>query len=1049
MIKELLLLGCFLLFACFQVAGQKTVTGKARDESGGPLPGVSVLLKGTSVGTVSDADGNFSITLTESQAAGAVLVFSFIGYTQQEHVVGERTNIDVTLQPDIQTLNEVVVVGYGTMRREDISGAVSSVLTKDLPQVANTSINHMLQGRAPGLNISQRSAQPGGGLNINIRGAISPQGSNAPLYVVDGVPLFNNSQPEPGLSGGQLGFDGGVDRNPLNTINPSDIESIDILKDASATAIYGASAANGVVLITTKRGKEGPASVEYRGSYTVQTPLDYIDFFKAKEFMQQHNRLAHDQYLFLNRIAPYGNTDPSTVAAFNPRFSTYDIQNVGQGTDWLDLLIRNGKIQEHNVSVSGGTEKTRIYTAINFYDQEAILENSGFRRYTGRLNVDQELGSRVKVGLNLTASQINSTNVSTGSNSGGVEKYNMLQAAFSFSPTNEIFTPEGRYTRSFDPLITNPAAFLIMDDNLTTSRFFVAPNVEVKILDNLKLTLTGGVDRQHAQRGFYLPRAVENVQYPRGSAQKSTNNIGNYTSEAYLTYDKAIGDLSLNVVAGGGLYKTMTDFFDVTAVDFFTDVFEDDNIGAATGKELSSFGSFKSERNRQSLFSRINLGFKDKYILTLTGRYDGDSEFAANKKFGFFPGASVAWKISSEEFLADAVVLTGLKLRAGVGRAGNPMNAGSAIALMGLNPAGGVQDQYTYPIGNTIYNGVALLQLANPNLSWETNETINIGLDLELWRGRLNATVEVYQRTAKDLLDWDRLPLSNEIVRKRANIGSTRSRGIELILNSVNIQGALTWSTTFTGTTYESFWVERNLATPLNPWIRDDDPYTAIYGWRTDGIIQSREEIPGHMPNANPGNIHYVDINGDGVLDAKDVVLLGQGAPTWNLGLANTFKYKNFDLNFFFNAFLGNLRSTNSIGRGYDPNNPGGRLSIPNMQNVPTDVRRVWTADNSEGDLPGIANDRYIGNNPASNDNFPNHDFTLQRADFVRLRNVTLGYNFSNSLLQNKFVRSVRIFVDAQNLAMFTDFGGFDPEFNETNPFPQAVSTTVGVNVGF
>ena len=1036
MIKNLLILMCFVLSSLAALA-QKTVTGKVSDETGSPLPGVSVLLKGTTIGTVSDADGNFSISIQQSDAGNATLVFSFIGFIQQEVPVGSQSSINVTMEPDIQTLNEVVVVGYGTMRREDISGAVTSISTKELPQVANTSINHLLQGRAPGLNISQRSAQPGGGMNINIRGAISQQGNNSPLYVIDGVPLFNNDQPEQGLSSGQLGFGGGVDRNPLNTINPSDIESIDILKDASATAIYGASAANGVVLITTKRGKEGPLNVDYRGSYTVQTPGDYVEVLGSKEFMQQHNRLAHDQYLFNNELAPYGSADPSSVAPFNPRFTTYDIQTMGgQGTDWLDLLMRNGEIHEHNVSISGGNKNTKIYTAFNLFDNKGVLENSDFRRYTGRLNVDQRLGSRVNLGINLTASQINSTNSSTGSNSGGSEKYNMLQAAYSFAPNLGIYEEDGTFTRSYSPLITNPAAFLIMDDELTTSRLFVAPKVEIEILSSLKLSLVGGLDQQNSQRGFYLPRAAENPQFPNGSAQKSNGNIGNYSSEAYLTFNKSFEGLTVNVVAGGGLYRTTSSGFNVEAVNFFTDTFEDDNLGAAIDKNLSNFGSWRSERDRQSLFSRVNLSYKDKYILALTGRIDGDTQFAEKAKVGFFPGVSAAWRISEESFMEGVGLISDLKLRAGIGQAGNPINSGSWLAL--LRPA------YKFPIGGNVYPGVAQSQLRNPDLTWETNETINLGLDIEILGGRVSATAEVYQRTAKDLLDWDVLPLSNEITRKRANIGSTRSQGVEFTLNTVNIKAPFTWTTTLTGNTYKSFWVERNLATPLPEWVKEGDPLTAIYGWETDGIIQSVEEIPAHMPNANPGNIQFVDQNNDNVLNGQDVVLLGQWDPAWNIGLANTFRYKNFDLNFFFNAFLGNMASTNSIGRGYDPNSPGGRLALANMENVPIEVREVWTADNPDGTLPGMANNPYGGNNPSGR-----HDFTLQRADFARLRNVTLGYALSNTLLNKTFIRSVRVFVDVQNLATFTEFEGFDPEFSETNPYPQAISTTVGVNVGF
>ncbi len=1069
--KSLLLLNCFLLFACLTVSAQKTVSGKVVDESSGVLPGVNILLKGTTTGTVTGADGTYSLSIPDAQNEG-ILLFSFIGFAEQEIAIGNQSVVNVTLLPDIQTLSEVVVVGYGTLKREDISGSVSSVQTKDLPKVANTSIDQLLQGRVPGLNMAQRSAQPGGGLNINIRGAISPQGANSPLYVIDGVPIFNNSSPEQNLTGGgQLGYGGGVDRNPLNSINPSDIESIDILKDASATAIYGASAANGVVLITTKRGKAGPAQVEYRGSYTLQTPKEYIDLFGPREFMQHHNRLAHDRYLYQNNIAPYGNVDPSSAPPEpSPTFSSSDIQSiVGKGTDWLDLLLRNGAIHEHNISISGGNENTKYYSAFNFFDNDAILENSNLRRYTGRVNVDQRLGGRVTLGLNLTASQTNNTNISSGGNSGGTEKYNMLQAAYAYSPTVEIFDAQGKYSKSFNGMITSPASFLIMDDNSVTTRFLASPNIEVKILDALKLNVVGGIDRQNSQRDFYIPRAAQNVQLPNGAAQKYNSNIGNYSSEAYLTYTKTIGTSNLNVVAGAGMYRNETSNFGIEAVDFFTDALSGDNIGIATAKDLSTFSSFRTQRNRQSLFSRVNYSYKDKYIVTLSGRYDGDSEFAANKKFGFFPGLSVAWRLSNENFMSGATFLSDLKLRVGVGRAGNPLNAGSAIELLGLNPDAQVQNRFNYPIGGVVHSGVTQLQLANPNLTWETNETINVGLDFGIAGNRISGSLDVYQRTAKDLLDNNQLPFNNAIGQISTNIGTTRSQGVELQINSVNVEGPLTWRTSFNISTYKSFWVERNQTRPLNSWVKKDDPLSAVYGWRTDGIIQSNSEIPAYMTDANydplervgnasPGNIKYVDANGDGKLNGDDVVMLGQRAPTWNIGLANSFTYKNFDLNFFFYASGGNIASINSIG-AFNNASPGERLAASDTQNAPEDIARVWTADNPTGDWPGLAQDRYAGKNPATNPavgNNPvlypqtdNHDFYLQKANFIRLKNITLGYTFSNDLLSSKFLRSVRIFVDVQNLAKFTNFDGFDPEFTEINPYPQALSSTVGINVGF
>jgi TonB-linked SusC/RagA family outer membrane protein len=1058
MIKNLLLLSCFLLFMGFAASAQRIVTGTVLDESGGALPGVNILLKGTTTGTVTGSQGTYSISIPENQTDG-VLLISFIGYSSQEVPIAGRSIIDVSLLPDVQTLGEVVVVGYGTQKREDISGAVTSVHTKDLPQVANTSVNQLLQGRVPGLNIAQRSAQPGGGLNVNIRGAISQRGSNAPLYVIDGVPIFNNDRVEQGLVGGQLGFDGGADRDPLNSINPADIESIDVLKDASATAIYGSSAANGVILITTKRGKQGPAQVQYRGSYTIQSPKKYIEFFRAKEFMQQHNRLAHDYYLYSNDLGPYGNADPAAVSPFTPFFSTADLLNyTGKGTDWLDLMIRNGKIAEHNFSISGGNENTRIYTAFNYFNNDAILENSNLRRYTGRMNLDQKIGGRIKLGLNLTASQINNNNVSSGANSGGSEKYNMLQAAYSYSPLLEVFDENGKYTKTYDTRIINPASFLILNDKSVTTRMIVAPNVEVKIFDALKLNIVGGIDRQNSQRSFYIPASLATPAYPTGAAQKSNANIGNYTGETYLTFDKKVGQGALSIVAGGGLYRTTTDQFNIDAVTFFTDAFQDNNIDAATGKTLSSFASGRSERNRQSLFGRINYSLKDKYIVTFTGRMDGDSEFAANNKFGFFPGLSVAWRISNENFLSGVSQISDLKLRVGAGRVGNPLNAGSAIDLIGLNPTD-PQNQYTYPVGGAVLNGVSTLQRSNPNLTWETNETINIGLDFGLFNDRVSGALDVYQRTAKDLLDEDRLVRNNEVFRIPANIGSTRSQGIELMLTTVNLAGPLTWSTTFTGTTFKSYWVERNLAVTLPDWVKKDDPLSAVYGWETDGIITGADDRPSYMPNANPGNIKYIDQNNDGQLNGSDVVMLGQRTPKWNIGLANSFSYKGIDLNFYFSGFFGNIASTNSLGMGFNPNSPGDRLAGINgssIQNVPTYVRRVWTADNPTGDLPGLAPDMYAGNNPSTNTNpvftnpnFENHNFYAQRADFVRLRNITLGYTLSKNLLGKAFIRSARIFIDLQNVAKLTKFDGFDPEFTEINPYPQALSTTIGVNVGF
>ncbi|MFD1002848.1 SusC/RagA family TonB-linked outer membrane protein [Ohtaekwangia kribbensis] len=1034
MIKKLLFTMAMLITVCYGLqAQQKVITGKITDENGSELPGVNVLLKGTSLGTVSDQAGAYSLSIPESQSSGT-LVFSFIGYLSEELAINNQTSVNIQMMPDIQTLSEVVVVGYGTQRREDISGAVSSVKASELPQVANTSIDNLLQGRAAGLNLTQRSAQPGGGLNVNIRGAISPNGNNTPLYVIDGVPVLNNGSAEPSLNDSNLGYYGGVDRNPLSSINPSDIESIDILKDASATAIYGSAAANGVVLITTKRGKAGAVTTEYRGSYTIQSPKDYYDLLDATQFMQQQNRLAKDKYLYDNGIAPYGTTDPSSVGAFTPKFTDEQIRTAGAGTDWTDKVMRNGSIQEHNISLSGGTDKTKLYTSFNYYNNKAILENSDFVRYTGRVNLEQKLGGRVKFGLNLTLSQINNNNASSGANAGGVEKYNMLQSAYAFSPTVGVYDEDGNYTKTFDPLITNPVAFLAIKDKTRTSRIIASPTLEVKITDALKGNVVVGIDKQSSTRNFYLPRAVQNSQLPEGMAQLGQGSLDNYTTEAFLTYDKKVGPGNLSLVLGAGYYNSVQESFSMQAVDFFTDALQYNNIGIGANKEKAIMSSYRSPNaTKISQFFRANYSLLDKYIVTFTGRRDGSSTFPEDK-YGFFPGISAAWRINQEDFLKNSTLISDLKLRAGYGTVGNdrisPTNA------LDLYESG-----FYYLIGNTYYNGVTLAQVGNQNLTWETDVMINVGLDFGLWSDRLSGSFEIYQRTAKDLLDFNRLPSNNADGQVAANVGSTRSQGIELSLTSTNVDnGSLRWTTTLNVSTFKAYWVERNPQVALPEYIGENDPINAVYGWRTDGIITSTGDVPSYMAGAKPGNIKYIDSNGDGELNSKDVVMLGNTSPKWNVGLGNTVTYKNFDLNFFFYGFLGQSAFNNYSGF-YDPL----RIANTNSQNTLTDVSRIWTAENSTGDLPGIASNPYSGSNPTGT-----HDFYLEKASFVRLKNITLGYRLPDKLWGNrKFIQSARVFVDVQNLAVFSNYNGYDPEFTEVNPYPQALSTTFGVNLKF
>ncbi|MDQ2657510.1 MAG: SusC/RagA family TonB-linked outer membrane protein [Bacteroidota bacterium] len=743
--------------------------------------------------------------------------------------------------------------------------------------------------------------------------------------------------------------------------------------------------------------------------------------------MQQQVRLSYDQYLNTNNLPPYGNS--TTAPVFTPRFSFADMAAAGIGTDWLDLLMRDGRIQEHNVSLSGGTDETRVYTSFNLYDNKAVLVNSDFVRYSGRLNVEQKISKWLKLSVNLTMSQTNSNNASSGAGGQG-EKFNSLQAAYAFSPALGIYDDDGNYTRTLNTQITNPAAFLIINDKLRSSRLFVNPNVEVKVTDNLKVNFVGGVDKQESDRKVFVPAKAQNFLFPDGIAQQATFSVHNYSAEAYATYTRIVGDHDISVVGGAGYYKSFDERFDAQGVGFFTDALGYDNLGLATNTARNFIASNRSpDLIKISQFLRANYAFKSKYYLTLTARNDGSSNFAANKKWGFFPGISAAWRIKDEPFLATSPLVSDLKLRIGYGTVGNDANL-NAIAL--YSSAGG-----QFLIGETYYPSVSLSQLENPDLSWETVKTTNIGIDFGLWNDRLTGSVEFFRADRLDILTVTPLPINNAVSSFNTNLGgSQRRQGIDLAITSHNLQGTLGWETSFNISTYNNRWLERSPFITLQPYQNVDDRTDAVYGWRTAGILRSVSERPAYMPNARPGNILYEDVSADGLLDVNDVVLLGYSSPKWLFGFGNHFTYKGFDLDIFVYGRLQDYQ-LNDLAGFYTP----GRIGVPQGLNTLKDIKDVWSNDNPDGIYPGVAADAYTGSNPSGT-----HDFYRKPINFARIRNITLGYTFGS----NRVFRSARLFVDVQNVALLTNYDGFDPELAQTaNPYPPAVSTTLGVNLTF
>lgn len=1012
-----------------------SVSGTVKDESGQALPGVSVAVKGTSIGGITNAKGQYKLTVP---TGNNTLVFSFIGYANQETQINGQVSINVILSTESKSLNEIVVVGYGTQNKRDVTGAVSTIKASDLNTTNAVSIDNLVQGKAAGVNVNAYTSQPGGDVSVTIRGALSPNGSNAPLYVIDGLPLTTMAYESVPTAGD---FRGNIDRSPLAGINPNDIASVDILKDASATAIYGSAAANGVILITTKKGKDGATTVNYNGTYSVQGLKKYLQPLNATQFENAVNNYSEEYYKFNNKIAPYGTTDPSSVAAFAPYFSPDQIAAAGTGTNYVNYALRNGYINDQNISISGGNANTKVFTSFNYFDQQGLLKNSNFTRYAGRVNIDQKLGSAVNFSLGVSYSQVNNNNVPVG-HSGDIDSPSLLQSVLQFPSTIPVLNAQGQPSPAYYPRTPNPASFFQITDQTFTKRLIITPNLQVNILEGLKLNITGGIDNNSSDNQFYIPISANFSTVPTGDAQRSFSKTNNYSTEAYLTYDKKINKSHFSAVAGVGYYESNDDGFGLDAVGFTTDAFGVNNIGIANNKDASSVNSYKDARTKLSQFTRLNYTYNNKYILQFTGRFDGTSNFPQTHQFGFFPGISGGWLINQENFLKDVKWVSLLKLRGGYGTSGNESITASHNYVYSLYA---LTNNFGYLFGDQYYNsGFIQTQLGNPDLKWETDAQIDVAIDFGFFNNRITGSFDYFQRTAKDLLDFRVLPSQNAITTQAFNVGSTRSKGVELTLNTQNITSTdFTWSSTFTFGTAKSYWIKRNPAVTLAPYIGYNDPIHAVYGWETAGLIKSVSDIPKYQAGAYVGNIKYVDANNDGKLDINDVKYLGNTDPKGSFGLNNSFKYKSFDFNFFIYGSYGYLSYD-----GYAQFAQTGKLTRSGAPgNADVHALQTWATFNPNGIYPGVAADVAAANNPTGANNY----LAIKNGYFARLKDITLGYTFPATLLGNKKVlKSARIFIDVQNLFYVTNTTGIDPELSrDNNPYPVALTTAFGISAKF
>lgn len=1014
---------------------KKDITGKVLDDKGQPLVGANIKGKGTSITARTDVDGSFNIALPDGINS---LVVSFIGMETQEVLI-TGGSMTIILKSEGQKLEDVVVIGYGTTKRKDVTGAISTIKTTEIPKGANTSIDQALGGRAAGLVVTQTSGQPGAAPTVQIRGNAS-FASYGVLYVVDGVPIDDGAR-EPGSG---TPFGSGVSRSPLNFINPNDVESVEVLKDASAAAIYGARAGAGVILITTKRGKKGDPKVSYSFTGAYQQPADFYDILNKHDYMVERNRITKEKYLLTQKIAPYGTTDPSTVPAFVPKYSQAEIDKAGTGTNAIDAVTQSGYIRQHDLSISGGTDKTKYFISGNYLDQEGVIKTSSYKRYSGRINLDQMITEKLKVGVNVVESKSFSDNASIGT--GENETAGIILSAFYHPPTVDLQAADGSYPLNPDYKNSpNPLSFLENTDETILNRLLTSGYAEWEIIKDLKAKANLSYDQSNSKRNVYLPKSFLYGFRNGGVANISESGSNTSLAEYTLAYKKSINDNHhLNGVVGYSYQVRTRDGFGAGNSQFLTDSFLSNSIEVGEAPKPTVFSS-KDKQVWASYFGRLSYDYRGKYILQGSIRRDGSSNFAENKKYGWFPSVSAAWKISNEEFMKKVPVISFLKLRASYGTTGNSNIGANAFAFY---TAGGGAN---YVFGNAQTTGVYQSQIANPELSWETAAEINLGLDFGLFNDRITGTFEVYDKTISDLLSYKPLPSYSIVSSVASNVGKTQSRGFEFTLKTINIRtNDFSWTTDFNIAHYKDTWKERdpNVVKTLPKYVGLNDPIRAIYGYQTDGILQIGETVPAAMPNLQPGMVKVKDLNGydangnltgvpDGKLSSADAVYLGNADPGYSYGFGNTFKYKRFDLNIFMYGMTDRLKYNDDKAVAYDLSSKMGAFGW----NALDMVKDRWASDNTTGKNPsGLINPygSYTGN------------FFREKADFLKCRNITLGYTMTKEMFPSqKIFESLRLSIDAQNLFTVTPYSGIDPELSSFIAYPAQTSIILGLNVIF
>lgn len=974
----------------YEAAAIQKITGTVTDSTGNPLVGVTIQVKGSTLGTVTDAGGNFTLEAPDD----ATLVVSYIGYETQEVKINGQSTLQIRLSLSHTGLNEVVVVGYGTQKKSDLTGSVASVNMEKAEAIPTTNVAEMLRGRAAGVEVTQVDPRPGGTSSIHIRGTRSILGGNAPLFVVDGVPVQD-----------------------INDINAEDIASVEVLKDASAQAIYGARASNGVILITTKRGKSGKIQLNYHGYYTIQKLTKNFDLYSPEEFAQ----LRREAYRATNFIHNGKDEYLKDDAIFN-EFERESLEK-HRFVNWEDLVLRNAKLTSHDLSMRGGTDKSKYFSSVRYFDQDGLIPTSGYKRGSFRFNFDQTVSDKLSLQADISLM---------------TDVQNIESSSLDFitiSPLAKAFNDDGslnEYPLGTTSRTINPLWNIRESKNQAKSDAFRINLVgNYHILKNLNYKLNTSLSRSTTDQGIYLSREHSVGVYTDGKATINNSARKEFLVENILNYDFNLGEMNqFDVTAMQGVNQIDYLTTQTIGTEFTTDVLKYNGLTGALNTQASRTGY---QRRLLSYMGRIRYSLADKYLFTFTGRSDGSSVFAADKKRGFFPSAAFAWKINQENFLKNNRSIDQLKFRMSYGSIGN-----EAIAPYQTL---GIVDNYPYVFGGTTAAGyMPGSNLPNPNLTWETSTTFNAGLDFSFMQGVITGSLEYYNTHTRDLLVDVSLPGNTGYSSTITNGGESKNSGVEALLTANIIRSEkMNWSVTAT--------FSRNRNEILKTGLLDKDgkpkddiarnrfvgkPIDVLYEKKFDGIFQNQAEIDKSaqkdQKNIIPGDVRVIDKDKNGTIDDDDNFVF-RTAPDWYGSISTSLNYKGFDLM----ADLYVVQGATKLNPYLAVYENGGTLQGSlNGIKVP-----YWTPEHPSKSYP----------RPQSETQSYLYALAVQDASYVRLRTLTLGYNLPASLIDRIRMNSLKVYITATNLFTITHYKSYSPEVNP-NSFPDAKAVTFGINIG-